>query len=316
MHRPEKQAESMTGLSSTDAEEDLRRRFDDEAIGQLTEEFLEVGTPYNLRELAGDRQFVVAYIDADGRYSDIPRSAEATVFSETFDQTLEEVVEDYGKYDPTSVFATVIDISTPLPKVAGVLRITEYSEVFGFKDVNDLLVDDPDNPWIDEIKDNYFEDGEDYDVSEAWKRLGKKACGEELVLAESLDIASHASAKEYRGVRGDLNGVSMLFYHACLRYALAKDKKNLFAIFDIPPLENLQQFGKPFDVYYGLKKHKYGGPFDALPAFCVLKNGMQRIRDNNELVGKVFIDGVGLDQNGLLPNEYLPKIYSDQAVNL
>lgn len=316
MHRPQNEIERMTGLSSTDTEEDLRRRFDEDAIGLLAQEFLEVGTPYNLRELAGDRQFVVAYIDANSPFSDIPRSVETKVFAKSFDQTLTQVVEDYGKYDPKSVFATVIDISTPIPRAAGALRIIEFDPDLGFKDYNDLLVDDPENPWIDEIKDSYFEDGEDYDVSEAWKRLGERACGQEIELVESLDIASHASSEGYDGKKGDASGVSMLFYHACLRYALATGNKNLLAIFDIPPYENLQQLGEPFDLYKDLKPHPYGGPFDTIPAYCRLDKFMKHIREVNEPLSKVFIDGLSLDRNCLLPNEYQPEIYSNKAIKL
>jgi hypothetical protein len=307
-----------TVLAPVDTEAQLEALFSDERIGQLAEEYLTGGNPegLNLKEMAGDRQFVVAYIPAESPYADIPRSVETKVFAKAFKQSLTEVVEDYGKYDSESVFATVIDVSAPVPTAAAALRITHYNPELGVKDVNDLLVDNPENPWIQEIKDNYFADGEAYNPALAWKRLGEKAIGAELVLEDSLDIATHASAEGYNGQHGEMGGASMLFYHACLRYALAHGKKNLLAIFDLPPLANLQQFGDPFDTYEGLEAHPYGGPYDTIPAFCVMETGMQRIRDNNEWVGQGFIDGIGLDQHALLPNEYQPEIYSNEAVNL
>lgn len=297
-------------------EEELRARFDPERIGQLAEEFLAAGTPHNLKEMAGERQFVVAYIPANSPYADIPRSVETTVFAKAFDQTLTEVVEDYGKYDPVSTFATVIDVSTPVPRAAAALRICEYDPKLGFKDVNDL-VSDPESPWLDEIKENYFAPGEAYDPATAWKRMGEKACGHELKLDDSLDIATHSSAEEYQGEHGDLNGPSMLFYHACLRYAFATNKRNLLAIFDLKPLANLQQFGEPFELYPDLKPHPYGGPGDTLPAFCRVEKGTQiRISNVNKIAADVLIYGANLETIGLLPNEYESEKYGNQVVNL
>lgn len=295
-------------------ESELDERFAPERIGDLCNEFLEQGTGINLRSLVGDRQFVVAYIHAESPYSDIPRSVETTVFANAFKLKKAEVVKDYGKYDPSSYFASVIDVSTPKPVSAGALRITEYDPQLGFKDVNDLI-SDPESPWLDEIKDAYFEAGEVYDPVIAWQRMAARA-GVELNLEESLDIATHASAEEYRDKHGSMDGVSMLFFHACLRYTLATRKKNLLAIFDLKPLANLQQYGEPFDTYEGLSPHPYGGPGDTMPAFCLVQRGIERIRQNDEAVAQAFEYGTFLDQLALFPNEYLPEIYSDKAVGL
>jgi hypothetical protein len=293
---------------------ELGARFDGERIGRLAEEFLSSGTAHDLKALANGRQFVVAYVPASSRFADIPRSVEATVFAETFGVSLADVLADYGPYDPVSVFVAVIDVSTPLPRAAGALRIIEYEPSVGFKDVNDLVRDDPGNPWIGEIKAHYFAPGEPYDAALAWRRLGEKACGRPLRLDQSVDIATHAAAAGYRGQRGDLSSVSMLFYHACLRFALAHGKANLLAIFDLPPLENLQQFGEPFDVYDGLCPHPYGGPYDAIPAYGLINRGVDRIRRFNEAVGRVFIDGETLCDIALLPSEYEPERYSDDEM--
>jgi hypothetical protein len=302
-------------------EAELEARFAPERIGRLANDFLDNGTATNLRELAGDRQFVVAYIPSDSPYADIPRSVETQVFAKTFGYTLTEIVKDYGKYDPVSTYAAVIDISTEVPTAAGALRICEFDPSLGFKDVNDLVTDDPENPWIDEIKAGYFAPGEVYDPGVAWERLGRQACRDIadvdfLKLDESLDIATHASAEGYNGANGNMGSVSLQFYHACLRNALARKSQNLLAIFDIPPLKNLQQFGDPFRTYEHLKPHPYGGPYDTVPAFCVIQEGMQRIRDNNAYVGDVFINGKDIDKHSLLPKEYQPDIYSDEAVGL
>jgi hypothetical protein len=306
---------NLNGAPVLSAEQELAERFAPERIGEMSLKLMQEVIGSDARSILGDRQFFVAYIDADSEYADIPRSTESIVFSEVFEEPLVKVVADYGKYDPGSTFVTVIDMQPKVPVAAGALRITHDHTPRGFKDVNDLVEESPSNPWYEEIIKGYFGKDEAYDPDLAWARLGQEE-GVDLKLGESHDIATHASAKEYRGKHGDLNGVSMLFYHACLRYAMSRNAKNLLAIFDIPPLDNLQQFGKPFDIYKGLDSHSYGGPYPTLPAFCVIERGMQRIRDNNADVGKVFIDGALLDGSALIPNEYNTEEFSDRAVGL
>ncbi len=294
-------------------DQELAARFAPERIGELCTRFMEEGLGFDATAMLGDRQFLVAYIPAESEFADIPRSTETTVFSKAFKLPLSEVYLDYGAYDSASTFAAVIDMKAETPAAAGALRITRPGPK-GFKDVNDLVIDDPQNPWIDELKTGYFAEGEAYDPMIAWQRLGA-AEGVDLQLEESLDIATHASAEAYSGKHGDINSVSMLFYHACLRYALAHGSKNLLAIFDIPPLENLQQFGDPFDTYSGLQPHPYGGPYPTVPAFCVIERGIQRIAAKNAYVASVFAAGADLHKMALLPNEYTPQ-YSNEVLGL
>lgn len=297
-------------------EQELDERFATDRLGDLCNEFLERGVPgINLKERINSRQFVVAYIPAESPYGDIGRSVETNVFAKAFKQPRSQVVKDYGKYDEATTFACVIDVSTDKPTPAGVLRIIEPSEL-GFKDVNDLVIDDPENnPWIGEIKEHYFGAEETYDPTVAWQRLGARI-GVDLRMEESVDIATHASAPGYSGKNGAIDSVSMLFYHACLRHAMATGKKNLLAIFDIPPLKNIQQFGDPFDLYEGLEPHPYGGPYDTIPAFCIIERGVARIRAKDASIGAVLADGAFLNDMALMPNEYLPEQFSNEAVGL
>ncbi len=296
-------------------DESLKTRFNQERIADLTEDFLNKGLNFDVKSELKDRQYVVSYIEGNSEYADIPLSVETDVFSKIFKQLPSQIINDYGKYDQKSVFATVIDTSLERSLPVGILRIVGFDPQIGFKDVNDLVEDSPNNPWLDELKTGYFDTDESYSEEQAWQRLSERE-KVNLELEKSLDIATHASADHYRGAHGDINGVSMLFYHACLRYALAHKKDNLLAIFDIPPLENLQQFGNPFDTYSGLSARPYGGPYETLPAFCIIERGMARIRDQSKDIGRVFIDGLTLNDNAILPNEYLPEIYSNESVNL
>lgn len=302
-------------LGDDQLEQELEARLSPEHLTALTSDYLEGTFGMDWRKQLGDRQYVVAYIPGTDPYSDIGRSVETEVFSESFKLSKGEVVRDYGKYDEASTFVCVIDASTDEPKPVGSLRVTEHKPGLGVKDINDLVVDSPDNPWIDEIKKHHFAPDEQYDPWLAWERLAK-SMGVDLSVENTLDVASHAAVGEYRGKNAEIDSVSMLFYHACLRFALAHKKESLLAIYDLKPLANLQQFGDPFDTYDGLEPHPYGGPYDTIPAFCVIKDGMQRIRNKDAFVGSIFIDGATLGAIALMPNEYAPEQYSNEAVNL
>lgn len=304
----------------TEADLELAHRFSHEVVGPLAKKWLEEGTDQNLIELAGERQFVVGYIPAESEFSDVARSVEATVFSKVFKEPLTKVVEEYGHYDPMSTMIAVVDITTPGPTPAGAVRMTDYDPELGLKDVNDLVIADEDNPWLEEIVRGYFEVGENYDPALAWKRLGEVAAGHELLLPDSIDVATHASADGYRGKNGTLDSTSMQFYHACLRYAQANKKDNLLAIYDIPPLRNLQQFGRPFNIYPGLQPHPYGGQYPTLPAYCIIPESAVRLQEfdqaNGTGVHDLFVKGANLEQFSLMPNEYDADNYSNEAVGV
>lgn len=315
-------------------EQEWQERLAPERIAALSEQFLAEGVPgVNLREAAGDRQFVVAYIpalDEDGNenpYADLARSVEYAVFTQNFnknsDHPFADHDSDYGPYDPGSTFAVVIDLAGEQPRPAGVLRSTEYVPGIGFKDMKDLIVDDPENPWLEEIKAEYFVEGEAYDPLVAWQRLGQRALGEAVEdLTMAQDIITHATFREYGSSAGKdkgeagMNGVSMLFFHACLRFALLKNATHLVAIFEEYALNNLQQFNQPFVTYEGLLPHVYGNDDDSedatqtLPAICRIEDGIARVRDFDEAVGEAFVNGTGLDLMALFPQEYQPELYA------
>ncbi len=319
MFEPEglRQQEVFHAPEDAELESNLEQRFDPERLAALCNDYLENGIPgINLKEQIHGRDFVVAYIPADSPYGDIGRSVEYQVFAKAFRLSLAQMDHDYAKYDEPSVFAVVIDVKDDKfdkPAPAGVLRSIHYKEGVGFKDINDLVVDDPSNPWIDEIKTQYFEPGEEYDSTVAWARLAAHA-GVELKPEECFDIATHAAGPNYAGADAGVTSTSMLFFHACLRESLANNRENLLAIFDLKPLANVQQFGGPFDFYEGLGDYPYGGPFPTRPAYCKIDRALERI--GATFAADAFIYGKGLESLALMPNEYLPEIYSNKAVGL
>lgn len=316
-------------------EEALAERYSSGEIASLGLRFLRHKFGRNWKKAVDGRQYVVAYIGADDEFSDLGRSVESQTFGYEFysDEVKKHgktnkaprrypllgADEDYRPYDPGTVFATVLDVSREGgPVSAGSLRIIEHVEGVGHKDLNDFVADDPKNPWLDEIKAQHFAEDEPYDPMVAWQRLGA-AEGVNLDPKRSLDIATHASALEYRGRHGDLDGPSMLFFHACLRYALAHPEvgENLLAIFDMNPYQNVQQYGGPFDTYRGITPQKYGGEGLTIPAFCIIERALERIPlTPTPGVGEAFVGGGILRLMALLPNDSEPDVYSNRAVGL
>lgn len=296
-------------------ERELDERFATDRVSGLCEDFLERGMGVDLKELAGTRRFVVAAIPATSELSDIGRSVETKTFANVFARTLTDVYEDYCEYDDASVFIVVIDKEHLQP--AGSIRIICPNDTVGLKSINDLVGDKPDNPWVDEIKRDFFEGEkgtEEYDPQKAWDRLCASA-GVSIKPSETFDVATIAVDPGY-STNGSMDGTSLALYHSCLRFALGNGIKNLMSIQDIKPFEILQSFGKPFDVFPSIEPHPYGGPYDTVPAYCVLDRGMRNIRGANEFVGRVFIDGHTLGKNYLLLSDYLPEQFSNESIKL
>jgi hypothetical protein len=74
-------------------------------------------------------------IGTDSPYSNLGRYVEAKVFDETFSNSAELMEEEYGPYDESSEFYTVIDQEEKMP--VGVMRIIKNSEA-GLKSLEDL----------------------------------------------------------------------------------------------------------------------------------------------------------------------------------
>jgi hypothetical protein len=96
----------------------------------------------------------------------------------------------------------------------------------------------------------------------------------------------------------------MLFYHACMRYTLVNNIKSYLAIYDLPPLNAFQRLGEPFRTYPNLQPRPYGGPFDTIPAFSIVNELIQKIKNKRQEVIAAFILGTYIDEFALLPGDF------------
>lgn len=310
---PLDQSELPKEIPIPEIEADLEARFSPERIGALSEAYLVAEFGDDWREKVGDRKSVVGIIPATSEFADVPRMVETTKFSEQFKRPMSRVYTEYTEYDEPSTFIVAIDVTGDTPTPAGAMRIIEPNETAGMKSINDLVDDTPKNPWIDEIKENYFGSDEQYSPLAAWERLGARV-GIELDPAVSFDVATVSVLDAYK-TDGSLDGTSLALYHTCLRYALGNGIENLVSIQDLRPLEILQKFGNCFSVFDDdIKPHEYGGPYLTIPAWAELQEGMRRVRSSGW--GNIFIEGEGLDGDYYLLKEYSPEQYSDEAVQL
>lgn len=303
-----------SGEQDTSLDEHLTERFDANRLSSLGSKFLQYGMGYDIEQMIGERKFVVGIVPAECEFADLARSVETIRFAKQFKRSLTEIYKEYQLTDSESKLIFTLDVSGNEAKTAGSLRMIGYKDGKLQKSIKDLVMNDPSNPWIDEIKSIHFHGDEEYSEHEAWSRLAG-SLGIELRPEESYDVATVANHEEYSS-NGSLDGVSISLYHTCLRLALVDGYKNLVSIQDIRPLGILQAFGNPFDTFPGLKPHPYGGPFDTIPAVSYLADGMQRIRNHDEFMGQVFIDGLGLSEEFLMPDEYLSNQFSNRAVGL
>lgn len=304
--------ENSEELPIPDLEVELEARFDKERVDQLAEQYLVEQFGPEWRNAVGDRNFVVGVMPATSEYADAAKMIETTKFARRFKRHPSRVFEEYEAYNEVSTFLIAIDVSGEQPTPAGTLRIIEPNETKGMKSINDLVEDKPGNPWIDEIKAGYFGEDENYDAAEAWIRLCQRV-GVELDPDESFDVATISVLDKY-GTDGSIDGTSIALYHSCLRYALGNGIKNLVSIQDLVPLKFLQQYGDCFSLFEDLQPHPYGGPYDTIPAWAELQEGMRRVRSSG--FGGIFIEGEGIDQDYYLLKDYSPEQYSDQAVGL
>lgn len=298
-------------------DDELTARFQPERLSQLTNDYLENSPFGNIKEKLDGKEYVIGLVAADDpTYADLGKALETTGFARAFNRSLAEVYTEYSPKDPSSTFIVSFDVRDPgNPRPAGAMRIIYGQSDLDLKSIKDLVADDYEtNPWRAELQDMLFEAGEAYDAQTAWDRLCAKA-GVSIKGSETHDVATLAVDPEYANKNGALDAQSMLLYHSCLRFALGSGMKNLISIQDIKPLENLQQFGEPFTTFTDVQPHPYGGPFDTLPAFSVLGEGMQRIRACalGPAIGEVFIDGKYLD-NTVLLQDLNPEQYSNKAI--
>jgi hypothetical protein len=191
------------------------------------------------------------------------RYVERQIFGEAFGNTPDLLAQEYGRYEDTSIFFTVIDHRRRIP--VGVTRAIMPSPA-GMKSLDDIARD-----W-----------GQPAD--EVWARAG-------LPPEQHLtwDCATLGTLPDYR--QGALFGlISMALYHPICALSTQWGFRWWVAIIDAPVLRVIQwRVGRPFIRYPGVPDMPYLGSPASVPVYADLDAWVARLRTKQpELYDVVF----------------------------
>lgn len=169
-----------------------------------------------------EARFGLVLVGPDSRYANLARSIESEVFYEFFNNDSELMEREYGLYESASKFFLVIDKEDS--RRAGVMRLLHDSDS-GFKAVNDV------------------------------QRMGLTALDSVSILdsfgikhsKSTIEIATIAAAPDYRGSKSD-QLVSASMYRALYKYCKSFGYKDLIAVIDAKPLQNLININLPVEM--------------------------------------------------------------------
>jgi hypothetical protein len=233
-----------------------------------------------LAELVDDLVAVRAPLQPFGVYvsgSDEPsaelgRFVERGVFLEVFGNTPEQLACEYDRYEPGSVFVTVVDHARRVP--CGMMRVLVPSPA-GFKSLDDVV------------------DG--WDVT-LWDLLARVDGGRDgWDLGRVWDLATLAVAPEYRGdaalglvTQGLLQGLTML--------GEGWGVDRYVAILDVPVLRMLQwRIGRPFVGFPGIEPREYLGSAASCPVWGSRQVWSEHLAQRDPVLHELFFRGRGLE---------------------
>jgi len=211
-----------------------------------------------------------AYIfSTDEPGADLGRHLERRVFLESFGNTVDLLVHQYGPYEASSWFIVVVDHLREVP--AGVMRIVRPSPA-GLKSLNDLQ-----SVWGEAAEVVMRRTGLDFGQERTW------------------DIATLAVPPEYRGkATGGL--VTMGLYQTLTLAALISRVELFVAILDMPVFRILRwKLHMIFAGYQGLEPKPYLGSIASIPAWCDVVDAERRLAAADPDLHAILCEGTGLE---------------------
>ena len=200
------------------------------------------------------------------------------------------------------MFITVIDAQHPEgPRAASMLRIVTNGDA-GLKTVNTLSSPDPkENPWYSEISSLIGEYAYDDNMARAKDMITQALW---IIPDKTWAIETMAVLDEYAGKRGELGEASFPLYAACLQLANRAGIESWISIQDLKPLTQMQDiFDNPWQ-FTSLGVKDYEGNYPTIPAVIPdLKVAQEELRKKNPAIAEAVIDGVGLADFYVMPEE-------------
>lgn len=233
-----------------------------EALRDLTEAFCHrAGNPSEPFGLYG--------FSADDPDSEIPRSVERRVFTETFGNTAEVLAEEYGPYEPATYFFAVIDHIRHLP--VGSTRLILPSPA-GSKTLND--------------------------VEQYWGIAPAEVLrqGEATIdPADLWDVATIAVDSHYRRA-ATMGIISASLYQAVVRNAARAGIGWTVTVLDLAVLEMIQEISHDsFSPFAGCEPMRYLDSPLSLPMYCDVPRQISRLAEVDPPTYELVVEGKGLE---------------------
>jgi hypothetical protein len=240
-----------------------------EPLDLAREELRELATP--VIEAAGNptEPFGVYVFTADQPEAELARHIERQVFLEVFGNPAELLEREYGPYEESTVFYTVLDHRRRLP--AGQMRMTLPSPR-GLKAFHDI-----ERVWGADVDAVLASTGVEWDPARTW------------------DVTTFAVEAEYRGKATD-GLVSLGLQQTLIRSALAGDARWLVTILDLVPLDLIQRHSADcFQYFDGLEPKSYLDSPLSRPVFIDLVEWEPRVRERDPWAHDLFLRGIGIE---------------------
>jgi hypothetical protein len=197
------------------------------------------------------------------------RYVERAVFLEAFGNTADLLAEEYGPYEPSSLFICVVDHLRMLP--AGMMRVLQPSPA-GFKSLKDI------GPVWGEPAETIIErTGLNLDTQRTW------------------DIATLAVAREYRE-KATAGLVTMGLYQTLTLAARSRGVEWFVAILDMPVFRILRwKLHMIFAGYQGVGPRAYLGSAASIPAWCDVVDAEKQLAATDSELHAILVQGTGLE---------------------
>ena len=190
------------------------------------------------REPRSDDRIVCYRLEQGSPYENVARTIECEVFEKFFGNNAEEMADEYGPYEPQSIFFLSVDQFSKQP--AGVLRVIENGPA-GLKTLTDLETSE--DPAVPHLSPN--------DVQVHHEIESLDTC---------WDVGTVAVRKEYRASRAEAQETSVQLYRALYTAALESGVDHFVSIIDARPYDKMTNYlGIPFVPMAGSEPFSYLG---------------------------------------------------------
>ena len=218
---------------------------------------------------APTQPFGVYVCRSDERGAELGRFVERGVFLEVFGNTAEQLAHEYDRYEPGSVFVTVVDHARRVP--CGMMRVLVPSAA-GYKSLDDVPT-----WWGVTIPELLARVDDEWDLDRVW------------------DFATLAVAPEYRG-EAALGLVTQALLQTVTVLAKACNFDRYVAILDVPVLRMLQwRIGRPFEAFPGIDAREYLGSSASLPVWGSRDAWSDHLAARDPVLHDVFFSARGLE---------------------